>query len=620
MFIRSKLIISAVVSLTAIVAMFGLQRYMASAQTELSMASKNIIEIEKQILELRKEEKDFFSRLDMKYVANHKQTVKHTFELIQQVEGILRSRGINTQRFDNLEQSLAHYQNIFSSIVELQTEIGLTPTSGLYGQLRTAVHSVEQELAKNNQDSIAVVMLQLRRNEKDFMLRRDIKYVEKFDKNIDKFVQILTRSSLNSDLIQQLEQKIKQYQQDFKLLVAKAQQFGLTANEGKMADLRAIIQATEQNTRQLELQANTYIADAEQQSVVWSFAIFSMIAITLAVTTMLIIRSIMVPVDNITSVISSIEKNKDLSLRCDESGQDELSLISHHVNRMLLTFQALIQQVNESIVAMNESCHELSHNASLASEGGVRQLNETDMVATAVTEMVATIDEIAKNTELAATKASETHANAQSGQQGVELTVQKITLLAKQLVDTAAVVTELERDSTTIGGVLDVIRGIADQTNLLALNAAIEAARAGEQGRGFAVVADEVRSLAMRTQTSTQEISSIISTLQARTHSIVNLMQESQQQGRESAEQSAIAGDVLRTITNDVTNIMDMSTQIAAAIEEQSMVAAEVGKNVVVIRDIADGSSQAAGANAAASEDLRIRAKALQEAVSQFSV
>jgi methyl-accepting chemotaxis protein len=620
MFIRSKLIISAVVSLTAIVAMFGLQRYMAAVQTELSMASTNIIEVEKQILELRKEEKDFFSRLDMKYVANHKQIVKNTFELIQQVEGILHSRGINTQRFDNLEQSLARYQNLFSSIVELQTEIGLTPTSGLYGQLRTAVHSVEQELAKYNQDSIAVVMLQLRRNEKDFMLRRDIKYVEKFDKNIDKFVQILTRSSLNAEIIQQLEQKIKQYQQDFKLLVAKAQQFGLTENEGKMADLRAIIQATEQNTRQLELQANTYIADAEQQSVVWSFAIFSMIAITLAVTTMLIIRSIMVPVDNITSVISSIEKNKDLSLRCDESGQDELSLISHHVNRMLLTFQALIQQVNESIVAMNESCHELSHNASLASEGGVRQLNETDMVATAVTEMVATIDEIAKNTELAATKASETHANAQSGQQGVELTVQKITLLAKQLVDTAAVVTELERDSTTIGGVLDVIRGIADQTNLLALNAAIEAARAGEQGRGFAVVADEVRSLAMRTQTSTQEISSIISTLQARTHSIVNLMQESQQQGRESAEQSAIAGDVLRTITNDVTNIMDMSTQIAAAIEEQSMVAAEVGNNVVVIRDIADGSSQAAGANAAASEDLRIRAKALQEAVSQFSV
>ena len=193
-------------------------------------------------------------------------------------------------------------------------------------------------------------------------------------------------------------------------------------------------------------------------------------------------------------------------------------------------------------------------------------------------------------------------------------------MLAEQLVGSAAVITELERDSITIGSVLDVIKGIADQTNLLALNAAIEAARAGEQGRGFAVVADEVRTLALRTQTSTQEISSIISTLQTRTHSIVELMQESQQQGMESAEQATIAGDILRTITNDVINIMDMSTQIAAAIEEQSMVAAEVGKNVVVIRDIADESSHAAEENASASEEVRVRAQTLHEAVSQFRV
>jgi methyl-accepting chemotaxis protein len=202
----------------------------------------------------------------------------------------------------------------------------------------------------------------------------------------------------------------------------------------------------------------------------------------------------------------------------------------------------------------------------------------------------------------------------------VEQSIEKITLLAKQLTASAAVVAELERDSVTIGSVLDVIRGIADQTNLLALNAAIEAARAGEQGRGFAVVADEVRSLAIRTQKSTQEITSIISTLQTRTRSIVDLMQESQQQGRESVEQASIAGEVLRQITSDVTNIMDMSTQIAAAIEEQSMVAAEVNKNVVVIRDIADESSHAAEKNAAASEDVRVRAKALNEAVSQFSL
>ncbi|MGL6010491.1 MAG: methyl-accepting chemotaxis protein, partial [Shewanella oncorhynchi] len=198
--------------------------------------------------------------------------------------------------------------------------------------------------------------------------------------------------------------------------------------------------------------------------------------------------------------------------------------------------------------------------------------------------------------------------------------IHKIQSLAEQLNSSAAVVNELERDSETIGSVLDVIRGIAEQTNLLALNAAIEAARAGEQGRGFAVVADEVRNLAMRTQSSTQEIANIIQTLQTRTRSIVQLMESSQKQGVESAEQAASAGALLKLINNDVRNIMDMSTQIAAAIEEQSMVAAEVNKNVVVIRDIAEESSHAADANASASDELKAQAEFLFRAVSNFKI
>tara|TARA_R110000796_G_scaffold40701_6_gene100727 strand:- start:1313 stop:3115 length:1803 start_codon:yes stop_codon:yes gene_type:complete len=600
--------------------MFGLQNYSESVLLELSTASNSIVEIEKKVLELRTEEKDFLHRADTVYIEKFKHSMDDIVVYMAEVRVALEHQGMNVDALDHFKKNLNDYKTIFNEIIALKVEIGLTPESGLYGDLRSAVKKVEIVLSDNAEDALLVAMLQLRRSEKDFMLRRDPKYIQAFDDGIARFLTQIQQSNIMFSQKELLTADVKDYQVNFKKLVDKEVLFGLTDEDGKMAELREKIHQTDNDTVTLREETLAEIEHGKKQAFIIGLSIFLLIAAVLCIFTYLIIRSIIKPVQDITDVISSIEKSKDLSMRCDESGNDELSKIAYHFNQMVITFQELIQQVDESVTAMNESCQELSRNAMTASEGVLRQLNETDMVATAVTEMGATIDEIAKNTELAAGKASQTHENAQSGQQGVELTVQKITLLAKQLADSASVVTELERDSVTIGSVLDVIRGIADQTNLLALNAAIEAARAGEQGRGFAVVADEVRTLALRTQTSTQEISSIISTLQSRTHSIVELMQESQQQGRESAEQAAIAGEVLRTITNDVTNIMDMSTQIAAAIEEQSMVAAEVGKNVVVIRDIADESSQAAEENAAASEDVRIRAKALHEAVSQFRV
>jgi methyl-accepting chemotaxis protein len=620
MLIRSKLILSSIISISSVLAMFGLQNYSESVLLELSTASSSIVEIEKKVLELRTEEKDFLHRADTVYIEKFKHSMNDILAYMAEVRVALEHQDMNVDALDDFENNLNDYKTIFNEITALKIEIGLTPESGLYGDLRSAVKKVETVLSDNAEDALLVAMLQLRRSEKDFMLRRDPKYVQAFDDGIGRFLAQVQQSTLPFSDKEQLSADIKDYRVNFNNLVNKEVLFGLSEQDGKMAELRDKIYQTDNDTVTLREETLAEIEHGKNQAFIIGLSIFLLIAAVLCIFTYLIIRSIIKPVQDITYVISSIEKSKDLSMRCDESGNDEISKIAYHFNQMVMTFQELIQQVDESVTAMNESCQELSRNAMTASKGVLRQLNETDMVATAVTEMGATIDEIAKNTELAASKASQTHENAQSGQQGVELTVQKITLLAKQLADSASVVTELERDSVTIGSVLDVIRGIADQTNLLALNAAIEAARAGEQGRGFAVVADEVRTLALRTQTSTQEITSIISTLQARTHSIVELMQESQQQGRESAEQAAIAGDVLRTITNDVTNIMDMSTQIAAAIEEQSMVAAEVGKNVVVIRDIADESSQAAEENAAASEDVRVRAKALHEAVSQFTV
>lgn len=563
MLIRSKLLLSAAVSISALIAMFGLQLHSNSVESELSHLAQNILELERDTLILRRNEKDFFVRKDLKYVENHKQVYGQISQSIPALEQIFKKYDVPTQSLDNFYRHLNQYQSTFSEVVKLQQEIGLTPQTGLYGTLRTAVHNVESLLKEYEQASLAVAMLQLRRNEKDFMLRRELRYVETFDTNIVSFNNSLLSSGLDSDIQGKISVLIEQYQKDFKVLVNKEQQLGLTEQDGTMAQMIEANKLTEASAEELHRLALKAIEVAKSSSVNLGMMVFLLITALLSIITYLIIRSIITPVERITQVISRIEQSKDLTLRCDASTQDELGKIAEHFNSMVGSFQQLIEQVIESVATINTSCKHVSENAMLASEGVAQQLNETDMVATAITEMGATIDEIAKTTELAALKAGKTHDNAQSGQLEVEQTIHKIQSLAEQLNSSASVVDELERDSETIGSVLDVIRGIAEQTNLLALNAAIEAARAGEQGRGFAVVADEVRSLAMRTQSSTQEIANIIQTLQSRTRSIVQLMDASQKQGSESAEQAAAAGALLKLINNDVRNIMDMSTQIA---------------------------------------------------------
>ncbi|MCH1929324.1 HAMP domain-containing methyl-accepting chemotaxis protein [Shewanella sp. A25] len=620
MLIRSKLLLSAALSITALIGMFGLQLHSNSVESELSSAAQNVLELERDILMLRKHEKDFFARKEMQYVDKHKEVHSEIDKILPQLAQTFKAYDLPTTALESFDRHLNQYQTAFSDVVQIQQEIGLTPKTGLYGNLRDAVHNVETMLKQNQQLSLEVAMLQLRRNEKDFMLRREMSYVETFQKNINVFQDNLRASDLDYAIKEKIANLIDVYQKQFMALVTKEQQFGLSEKEGNLAKLREANKLIEQSANELHSLALKAIDDAQSSSFSLGITIFILIALALATVTYLIIRSIINPVESITKVFSRIEDTKDLTLRCDESNQDELGEIAMHFNRMLAGFQLLIEQVIVSVGTINHSCRSVSDNALSASDGVSKQLNETDMVATAITEMGATIEEIAKTTELAAHKAGQTHDNAQKGQIEVEETIQKIRMLAEQINSSASVVDELERDSETIGSVLDVIRAIAEQTNLLALNAAIEAARAGEQGRGFAVVADEVRNLAMRTQASTQEIANIIQTLQSRTRSIVQLMDASQKQGNESAEQAAAAGELLSLINTDVRNIMDMSTQIAAAIEEQSMVAAEVNKNVVVIRDIAEDASHSARLNASAADELKAQAEYLQGAVGTFKI
>ena len=318
--------------------------------------------------------------------------------------------------------------------------------------------------------------------------------------------------------------------------------------------------------------------------------------------------------------INEIRRNNNLRLVIEHSGKDEVTTMTIDFNSLISDFKKLIYEVNTALTTLNIATDHLSESTAATSSGMQEQLHEADMVATAATEMQATIQDISHNTEAAAKKAESTNQSAQQGRKEVEATVKQINQLSDSLGNASTVVSQLEKDGETIGSVLDVIRGIAEQTNLLALNAAIEAARAGEQGRGFAVVADEVRSLAQRTQESTKEIESIISILQGRTQEVVSIMQRCRTQGGESAAQATKAGELLNSITEDVQTIMEMSTHIATAIDEQSQVASEVNKNVVRIRDIAEDASAHSSRNAQTSEEVSEQARVLYAAIDKFKV
>lgn len=263
----------------------------------------------------------------------------------------------------------------------------------------------------------------------------------------------------------------------------------------------------------------------------------------------------------------------------------------HGLQSFVEKIRSIVTEVAGATAQLAAAAEQMSHISSSANAGVQRQQQETEQVAAVMNEMAATAQEMAQNAGLAADSAAQADAQAAGGRQVVAQTVDAIDSLARAVEQAAEVIHQLEDDSDSIGTVVDVLRGIAEQTNLLALNAAIEAARAGEQGRGFAVVADEVRTLASRTQQSTAEIKAIIETLQKGASDAVAMMTKGRVQANVSVEQAARAGAALAEITASVDNITDMNRHIADAAAQQEQVAEQTAEGT---RQLAASSTQLA--------------------------
>lgn len=610
--IKQRLLANAFSLIIAMLLMLAILFYESNQLTSLASTQQLVEQLNTKVLMLRRHEKDFMMRSDLKYQKRLNDRIQELTDMVSSLRQHLQRHDIAVEPLNRFSELTSEYQQVFNSLVVQQQQLGLTPEEGLQGRLREAAQSLEQQLAAAGETQWQLQLLQLRRQEKDFLLRLDTRYVESFNQDFATLLATLQRD------YRQGVAAATSYSEGFNALVAGMQQLGLSETEGLTGQMRAAIHQTETSLETLSVETSDAIAAAVAGTKRLAVAIFVVVLLLMLVLVGLTSQSIIGPVMAVCKTIGLIRNEHDFRQRVDESGQDEMSHLAQDFNAMLADIQHLIRTVNEALTMLDQATAELAQSTSDTSQGMQRQQSETDMVATAVTEMGATINEIASNTEMTAAKADSTNQNANSGRREVEQTVNQIQQLSARLKEATTIVTELEQDSQTIGSVLDVIRGIAEQTNLLALNAAIEAARAGDQGRGFAVVADEVRHLAQRTAQSTGQIEEIIAALQGRTRHIVDAMQQCRQQGADSAEQASIAMTLLGQITGDVTNIMDMTTQIAAAIEEQSHVAAEVNKNVVRIRDLSDDTFGYARQNAAISEEVAQQAASLRQSVQIF--
>lgn len=331
-------------------------------------------------------------------------------------------------------------------------------------------------------------------------------------------------------------------------------------------------------------------------------------------------RLVLFRLKRLKRTLNDVEQNLDLNKDIKVHYNDELGAVSQALNKMMKRFKTSFVSVSEASNQLIDSATQVDEISRLTREAVLNQKNGTDSVAAAINELDASADEVQLNTESAAQKSVAVSEHARAGLSLVEGAKEGINELRDQVIENTHMITALSDKTNEVGGVLDMITAIAEQTNLLALNAAIEAARAGEQGRGFAVVADEVRSLANRTRESIDQIQQTISALQQDATGAVNSMQLASQQAKEKAQDVTDVAGLLKEITSQIQELDELNCHISNAAKQQNLAAEEINHNVTTISDVAEQSSDDAIRGKQISEQLLALAYQLNEQVSQFKL
>ncbi|MCF2947497.1 methyl-accepting chemotaxis protein [Paraglaciecola aquimarina] len=592
---------------------FAAGSFHESSQNHLYQLIDSSNKLQIALLQLRRSEKDFLMRQDFKYVQKFDQVFKNSEKELKILISQVAKSGLDGSELAKVNGLLQRYIAAFHKLVDGVERKGIDKNSGHYGKLRKVTHELEAYLEAQNNDRALVQLLTLRRHEKDFMLRSDPKYLGSLNDTANGLKTLLSGDPKSIALIQN-------YTQEFAAFADISKEIGLDQNEGYRGQLRNAVHELEES---LSIINNKLVQETEEQlasSRVVNIGLTVVLCLVIALVIVFVARQVVNAIEFLSNSFSDIRRSEDLSKRVKILRDDEIGSASKDFNILIEYFHHMVEKIAIAIVKLENATSTVSksvHNTQVSVE---KQAIQSDMVATAITEMGATANDIAKNADRTASTVTSTHDSAKEGAEKVKQTISNVDKLANTLITAGEDMHHLKTKSDGVTSVLDVIKGIAEQTNLLALNAAIEAARAGEQGRGFAVVADEVRTLAMRTQESTAEITKIINDLQESTVGIVAVVEQCRNESVESTTAAKEAGLVLDNIMLEMETVAQMTTEIATAVEEQSYVVEDVNKNVMQIRDLGSDINKESQSNVSASQDLSDQAVLLKETISIFKV
>ncbi|KOO09349.1 methyl-accepting chemotaxis protein [Vibrio hepatarius] len=581
--IKHKVYSLGAVAILGVVSLLFSTSHFAKTTYQLNHANLLVADLEVRLLNLRRNEKDFLLRKDMKYLTRFNENMDKFLATEAELSGILTSHDMASSA--QLKKDILKYQSGFTALVNAYDQMGLDPESKLIGN-----YNAELEDARTHLSSDQLVSL------------------FEFDEKVE-------RGELDSNLVPAESEKLLAAAQ---ALIAQKEKIGLKYNVGLLGETRALSHTVEEQFTDF---VNTLATQSEETSnrlATFKMIVTALVILVIVLFILQISRSINRQVSSLLEIIQEIARSNNVSLRANLKGKDELVSIGNYFNRLLEKLEQLISGTQMKSSELSASTANMHNELENVIEQFNVQADHTMTMATSVQQMVSTIREISESTAVAVEGVQQAAVNAGSGRDVVKSTVENIGQLSMILGDSQTSINSLNTHVDKIGDAVNIIQEIAEQTNLLALNAAIEAARAGEQGRGFAVVADEVRALASRTHQSTEEITKVVTAIQSQMHTVVINIDQCNEQGRQTLDSSASLDDSLTQIITDMDNIQANSERIASAIEEQGIVMNQVSDSITELNSISESNMHSA--QQCLNEVDRVSAQAIEmdKAVAEF--